>query len=294
MSSRRTIHLWGLNDEPSLISPESIAICWVLQSKGCKNVDVVFSNNTDLSPSGELPLLIDESGKKYSGIFSIVEKMFPQDSLLELALLKFVQDEMNRYTEYELYLDAVNYNKYTSKIYSYLLHWPFWYNTPLGKRNRAEELCQDITVDIPDIEDISEENNMMDDASDMAQSKVFRVTQDNKSRQLKKLKQLKNHSRFLSKLDTTLKQWFAARKTCNKQILLPADLLLGAHIKVLTSLPQGDLLRTHLEDRYPEWYLSIKSTIEKHTGSIIPNRPPRFVESGNILMTALNQAKGFI
>ncbi|CDO96537.1 unnamed protein product [Kluyveromyces dobzhanskii CBS 2104] len=297
MTPTKVLHLWGLDGKPSLISPESIALCWFLNDneRSTLAVDVVYSNNTDLSSTGELPLLIDGSGKKTVGLYSIVEVLSEEEdkdkSLLAFALLQFVLQEMRKCTMYQLYLNPVNYTEYTSKVYSYLLHWPFWYNTPLNNRSAARELCRDLTISIPDDDEnvslTGGEIDMSDKATDLAQSKVFKVTRDSKRQQNKKLQELKNNSKFTTKLDGILAHWESARPSLGSSYI-PADLLLAAHFKVQMALPQGELLRNHLSSRFPTLYHKVNKLIETNDKLNVPNRDPTFNESGNILNSVYN------
>lgn len=74
-----SVHLWGENGKPSLISAESVALVWFVKACGSeqtkalvKGLEVVFSNNTDLSPDGKLPVLILDDGMKVTGYVNIV------------------------------------------------------------------------------------------------------------------------------------------------------------------------------------------------------------------------------
>ena len=126
-----TIHLWGLNGKASLVSPESVALLWLLNDiPSGHEVTVVFSNNTDLSPNQQLPLLI-EGDKKLYGFTNIAGFLYEQESALEMALLHFAHDHICALTQYQLYLNKTNYDGFTRKIFAYLLEWPMWYNTPL-------------------------------------------------------------------------------------------------------------------------------------------------------------------
>lgn len=301
MSGSKVLHLWGLNGEPSLVSPESIALCWLLKGgyAASGTVQVVYSNNTDLSPTGELPILIDTSAKITVGLYSIIEHLVHDNDvkLLSSALLQFISEELKKCTMYQLYLNPVNYNEYTSKIYSYLLHWPFWYNTPLSARSRARELCRDIMVTIPEDEENESTSNHQDElsekATELAQSKVFKITRDSKRQQTKKLQELKNNSRFTTKLDNVLTNWESARQSLASAVL-PADLVLVAHLKVQMALPQGDLLRSHLRNQYPSLYDKVNELIEKYDNSPVPNRDPTFSESGNVVTSTCYFLRTFV
>lgn len=75
-----SVHLWGKDGEASLISVDSIALVWFIKlctSEEAKSMvaglQIVFSNNTDLSSDGKLPVLILDNGTKVSGYVNIVQ-----------------------------------------------------------------------------------------------------------------------------------------------------------------------------------------------------------------------------
>ena len=151
-----TIHLWGYDStcQPSLISPESIALYWFLeetaegeqegqgQGQGQvlrKDIEIVFSNNPSLSPNYHLPLLIDKQGttanleeesddtfKKpviLSGYDNIIRYLTTgsHDDAMSSALLQFVADDIGSLTEWALYLNKNNYNNFTRPEHARLL-----------------------------------------------------------------------------------------------------------------------------------------------------------------------------
>ena len=305
-SKVKVLHLWGTQGQPSLVSPESIALCWMVNDSTFDSpVEVVFSNNTDLSPTGELPLLIEEDGKKSTGVYTIVQRLAggsdrdTESSLLCDALLQFAADELKKCTMYQLFLNTVNYNEYTSKVYSYLLHWPFWYNTPLNGKACAQKLCQDMAISIPDDDDDLDsgakgsQNSHQDKAIEMAQSQVFKVARDNKKQQKKRLQDLKNNSRVISNLTQILTHWTTARPAVDAK-LIPADLLLAAHLKVQMDLPQGDIVNAHLLNNFPTLYSTVKEIQQRNSALQIPNiRDPSFTESGNVVMSTFNLIKTY-
>lgn len=286
------LHLWGLNGVPSLVSAESIALCWLLQEDGrFESVEIVFSNNTDLSPTNELPLLIESCGRRFVGFYSIAMKLLPCGDLLSCGLLQYACDELDKCTEYQLYLNSVNYKEYTSKIYSHLLCWPFWYNTPLSKRNRAQQLCEEFTYSIPEDE---EPDDYLSSATEMAQSQVFKITQENKKQYSRQLQDLKINGRFFTKLDQVLTQYVAARESLDKTTVIPADVLVCAHLKVQMSLPQGELLKNHLQSKLPDFYSAVCATIQRFDEQKVANRDASFGESGNILMSTYHMLKSLV
>lgn len=161
-------------------------------------LQIVFSNNTDLSSDGKLPVLILDNGTKVSGYVNIVQFLHKnictskyekgtdyeedlaivrkKDRLLEYSLLNYVDVEISRLTDYQLFLNTKNYNEYTKKLFSKLLYFPMWYNTPLQLRSQARENCEEIIGSLT-LEDDEEfvESKAMESASQLAQSKTFKI-----------------------------------------------------------------------------------------------------------------------
>ncbi|CAI4035537.1 hypothetical protein SMKI_13G1860 [Saccharomyces mikatae IFO 1815] len=323
-----SVHLWGTNGEASLFSVESIALVWFIKlcnSKESKDIviglQVVFSNNTDLSPDGKLPVLILDSGIKVSGYVNIVKFLSKdthfnnseelendeetsaivskQDRLLEYALMNFVDIEMSRLTDYQLFLNTKNYNGYTKKLFSKLLYFPMWYNTPLKLRSQARENCQEIIGSII-LEDDEEfvESKAMESASQLAQSKTFKIAHENKVKSKQDLQQVKYNLQFDNRLKNCVRNWLAARSKLDESAMLSADILFLANIYVQLNLPDGNRIRSLLEQTFGSDFMN--STSKKidtfiHIPSIdLQQRAPHFKEQGNVVMSLYNFACKYI
>lgn len=287
-----TVHLWGLDEKPSVVSPESVAIYWLLNSKLCgKEACVVFSNNTDLSPNQELPVLI-EGNQTIHGFANIAEYLFPQESALEMALLQFAQTKINTLTQYQLYLNKNNYDRFTRKVFSYLLHWPMWYNTPIKYRSLARKRCE--TLGYLSHEDDEEEHSVEYD--DLVQSKAIKVTQNSKVQNKELLTSTRYNVQFLSRLGEQLKWWLEARKKIPKD-KIPADYLLWANLFVQQELPDGRVVRDFLEQNLgPDAYRNIQEHLHECTQlePVVAIRQPTFTESGNIVTSVYRQAIRYV
>lgn len=173
--TKYTFHLFGIDDTPSLTCPESVSLFWMLNSPYCKHlykhIEIVFSNNTDLSPTNTLPLLIvssPSSSKKneteeqvsrfYAGFADILQYLLTvklikdtrhplndnQDvsfTLDFLAALQFLCHDFKCMTLYQLYLNKTNYTEFTRKQFSKLFYWPAWYTAPLKIRSNVQYIC---------------------------------------------------------------------------------------------------------------------------------------------------------
>ena len=265
----RTFHLWGNNGEPNFISPESVALYWILKDPkyGITNEnsttrdEIVFSNNTDLSPDNHLPLLIitnDEKGEpiKVSGFDNIIryyQRLQPttvkDDQLYENSLLEYVMQGMNPLTMYQLYLNSGNYVDFTKKQFSKLLYFPMWYNVPINYRTNVRKQCDvnlnleySLIEDDPDFDTLekdSEDNN--NQAADLAQSKTFKLKTKSLLKNKNELHEMKHNLQYLNKMTAVVKEWFTVRyETLPHDQEIAADILLLANIYIQINLPQGN------------------------------------------------------
>ncbi|CAI1632354.1 hypothetical protein SEUBUCD650_0M01970 [Saccharomyces eubayanus] len=322
------VHLWGENGKPSLISAESVALVWFI--KACrseqtkdliKGLEVVFSNNTDLSPDGKLPVLILDDGMKVTGYVNIVlclkrnthtakhEKnkndegslviVSKEDRLLEYALLNFIDSEIATLTDYQLFLNTKNYNEYTKKLFSKLLYFPMWYNTPLQLRLQARENCQEIIGSIT-LEDDEEfiESKALESASQLAQSKTFKITHENKVKNKQELQQVKYNLHFDNRLQNCIKHWLEVREKLDESMVLPSDILFHANIYVQLNLPDGNRIRSKLKQTFGDEFINNTSNkmeeIAQNSDEDLGQRDPHFKEQGNVVMSLYNLACKYI
>ncbi|SCU85719.1 LADA_0D09208g1_1 [Lachancea dasiensis] len=282
------IHLWGLDGKPSVVSPESVALFWYLNhlNVGSK-VTIVYSNNTDLSPNQELPVLLDGS-KKICGYADIASYFSPTQSVLETALLQYAQNHIGILTQYQLYLNRNNYDRFTRKVFAYLLQWPMWYNTPLKNRSLARQQSETLGYFAhPDDADHAEFD--ADQVDDLVQSKAFKLTQASKARKADMLKSARFNLQYMSRLGDQIQSWLDAREKLGSTQPIAADYLVWANLFVQLELPDGNLVREHLQhalgdNRYRELTANLQrcSLLDSH----LPYREAVFNERGNLLMSA--------
>ncbi|SCU79525.1 LAFA_0B03708g1_1 [Lachancea sp. 'fantastica'] len=287
------VHLWGLNGKPSIISPESIALFWLLNETeiASKDITLVFSNNTDLSPNQELPILKDGS-KTICGFANIASFLTPSKSVLESALLQFVQNQIGTLTQYQLYLNRNNYDNFTRKLFSCLLEWPMWYNTPLKYRSLARQHCETLGYfSHPDDADHVEFDQ--DQIDDLVQSKAYKLTKASKSRKQELLKSARFNIQFMNRLSDQLQSWLEARGKLKTHTVVAADYLLWANLLIQLELPDGYLVREHLirtvgDDKFREMEDEYKkrSKFDLQLESGLNQREPLFSERGSAVMSA--------
>lgn len=305
---RCTIHMWGIEEKPSLISPESIGLYWFLNGYYSKlqeahEIEFVFSNNTDLSPNEELPLLV-LGDNKISGFVNIVDYLMEDltseiddkgTALLQSSLLQYTSSDLTVLTNYQLYLNKENYETFTRRHFCRLLYWPMWYNTPLHYRAVARERCEDLLGYLPSEEEESLSGST--EPSELAQSKTFKVTQQNKRKGKEELQNAKFNMQYLNKLSDHLKVWIQVRERAMSEKVIPADLLMWANIYVQLQLPDKDKVATHLSQTLgSDFFATLQKQLDlcSNFEPIIPFREPAFKEQGNAIMSIYNKGAKYL
>lgn len=146
------LHVWGYDEEVSIISPSCIASAWLLslvtEPQGIPFV-VIPSNNTHLSELNELPLLIDE-GEQYSGFREIamhlttkydssrISSLSDEQKLLDNSLITFLDTKFDALNRYNLFSNTKNYENYTRKLFAKFFPFPMMYNQALKFYNDAQ------------------------------------------------------------------------------------------------------------------------------------------------------------
>ncbi|EGW33276.1 uncharacterized protein SPAPADRAFT_60611 [Spathaspora passalidarum NRRL Y-27907] len=148
------LHVWGVDGEISLISPECLASAWLLSLVFPKNdFEIVTSSNTNISDINKLPVLITDD-KKLNGFSEIVDFIdgnkfanesgywssrasSPREKLIHSCLLNLVETRVDVINQYNLYSNTKNYEKYTRKLFQNYFPFPMMYNQPLKFHNNA-------------------------------------------------------------------------------------------------------------------------------------------------------------
>lgn len=128
------LHVWGLNNQVSIISPECLASAWALGQK-LDNFQIICSNNTNISDIGKLPVLIDNN-TKYQGFEQIIRYLdykFDDSTLnlLDQSLIALFLNKFEILSQYNLYIVRENYDNFTIKLFKDYLPFPMMYNQPL-------------------------------------------------------------------------------------------------------------------------------------------------------------------
>ncbi|CAL9736013.1 sorting assembly machinery 37 kDa subunit [Monosporozyma servazzii] len=317
-----TFHLFGVAGEPSLICPESIALFWVLNkhAKDTTQYEVVFSNNTDLSPVRELPLLVvsegndDGSRQSLAGFTDIIQYLIENDhiegatsmSLDAIAALQFLSTDFKCMTLYQLYLNKSGYTKYTRKQFSKLLYWPAWYTTPLQIRSTVRDLCNEtlqleyLPIDEEELQELSssKEEEAITLESELAQSKSLQLSQMTKRNKLDELKSFKHQLQYCNKLGELLQSWqdLTHDIQVDSTVLQILEIYYIANLYIQITLPDNDSILKCLKQNLKE--NEVTEIVQKsHTYSTIDNkltiREPTFTEQGNITMSVYHKLKSY-
>ncbi|EDO15888.1 hypothetical protein Kpol_1019p8 [Vanderwaltozyma polyspora DSM 70294] len=315
MAVKRTIHLWGYDNVPSLISPESIALFWFLNTKlndeTLNDIEIVFSNNVGMSATGKLPILIQDELEVFgfANITNYLIKLNSTDgkngdegeSLLETALFAFLENKINILVDYQLYLDKKNYDSFTRKQFPKLMYWPMWNYTPSLKRSEVRSNFENVIGYLPHSDDkdyLDEKDDLEDVAADMAQSKTFKIKNKLKQRKREELKAIGYNLQFNNRLVELLKMWDTVRGNLNTEIEITSDLLFWANMYILFNLPTGNNIKTHITKSLGESYIDMLndkiSLVSTKSNYKVTIRDPNFNEQGNIIMTLYNFSKYYI
>ena len=323
-----TIHLWGYEStcQPSLISPESIALYWFLKEEGDRvsreDVEIVFSNNPSLSPNYHLPLLIDkqegtvdpkdanDTFKKpattttttiLSGYDNITRYLTrASDDAMSSALLQFVADDVGSLTEWALYSNSSNFDGFTRGEHSRLLQCER--RLFLGGAS-ATSVRASVLKRLNTEEEGEEGETVTEEATtapeDLAQSKVFKLRLENRRQRTKReLRDFTHKIAYLSRLVDAFRRWREATTTAASSssssftVTTAARLLLRAHLRVQLSLPDtGDAARDRLSAEFSEEFvngvLQGKSS-SSSTTSVHHRAPLYWTETPNFVSSALN------
>ncbi|CCH62537.1 hypothetical protein TBLA_0H02530 [Henningerozyma blattae CBS 6284] len=293
-----TIYLWGHGNRPELISVDSIAIYWYLQTLTERNdIEIVFANNTDLSFTRTLPLLKDDiENIDLVGYGNIIEYLMLKTkdndntlSMNELLLVQYLNNKMDLIVKYFLYLNHQNYKEYTRIIFTQLLYWPMWYNTPRKYKVETRVCCEDTFALLKIREDTNCDADDSDDGDlppGLIQSKTFKMNQDKRKKSKHQLRESSNQLQMTHILKDILNEYQAMRKIVPGESI-PVDLYYLAHLYILVQLPDHNDTSQIIQQYHYQDYCTLDKYIQtfSSTKSTITIREPHFTELGNVAMS---------
>ncbi|KAI5960147.1 SAM37 [Candida pseudojiufengensis] len=149
------LHVWGYQDEVSIISPHCIATTWLLNLVLTPlNVPfkIITSNNTKLSELNQLPVLIISEDEKYDGYYSIAKYLVKtynpsnlyitsdfKENLLNISIINYLETRFEYINLYNLCSNKQNYENYTRKLFTKYFKFPWMYNQSLKFYNESIE-----------------------------------------------------------------------------------------------------------------------------------------------------------
>lgn len=298
------LHVWGTTDQLAILDADCLAATWYM-ALAVPHTDftIVTSSNTDLSSSGRLPVLTHSEGQA-DGFLDIIrflrtkgydlaadESLTKEQTAINYGLLMYVQDKLELITEYTLYLNKDNYEKYTRSIYSLYLPFPMQYNTPLQYRSHARANCARIGLKVEDKTDVEEE--MLKNVPTV--SKVQQLKHDNMIEEklvlknsvtnMKCINQLQESIRVINQLQLELGS-HPVDNIFSTTTMTSSDLLLLAHLYIITHKDLPDqFIRTFLQRTSPEILARVDQNLKVVQDAIskIQRRGPTFWESPNIV-----------
>ncbi|KAL3232771.1 Sorting assembly machinery 37 kDa subunit [Nakaseomyces bracarensis] len=300
-----TLYLWGIDGKGHPISGESIALVWYLQRHACESeLEVVFGNNTDMSPIGKLPVLYLNDEEYVHGIESIIKALCPQiysrysseQNLMERAAMSILDNDLRLLNEYQLYLDKKNYVEYTRKQFSRLFYFPFNYNSAYEMRNKAKIDCahlEYLSIDDDDITGVDGENNVeTSEDYELAQSKTFKLKGMKKRQQVEELKSIRLNRKYMRALVEFLEQWDDVSNSLSSDS--PAFYLFYAYMYVqMTVLPNGEEISEYLKDKKGIEYVDkITNTCDNYQSEVnnkLRSRDATFREQGSLVSSVLHR-----
>lgn len=273
------LHIWGYDEKVSVISPESLACSWlanIVYGSNKKSFNIVTSNNTNIAAIDRLPVLITEENKKYHGYESISRyltnessisdtKLNNTDELTNSGLMNLYQSKLEIIHQFNLFINSINYEKYTRKLFKEYFPFPMMYNQPLKFYNNAQELVRsaglqgskpgffsftgaDKTAQTEYFNDDSDDDDFEDQ---IAISALHERSMMAKSKQNILLKEGKRNIKCLHLLEEILSQALQVReKNTLDTTLSTSDLLLCAYVY--------SMVHEDLTDRFLHNYLKVK------------------------------------
>lgn len=356
------LHVWGHNSSISVISPECLASSWLLNLQlKPQNIPfkIVTSSNTNLSQTDKLPLLLVPKDKstndRYEGFQNISQyisrnfnmehtsnndiKYLPnqnltsaEQKLINSSLTSFIESTIHNISQYNLYINTNNYEKYTRKLFQKFFPFPMMYNQPLKFYHAAQKQVQVIGLNsnnpgffsisgsdtVAQTEYFNDENDEEESEGDpVAISSLHEKQLLAKSKRKDLLKESKNSLKCLNLVNEYIdyivllykglnasnkpdefSYLFPDAKDGSSNALSSSELLLFAYIHSLC-LPElpDKFIANYLTLKYPKFLAFIYDTISKLNESLYKDksifREPQGIEVPN-LWNELKYSTGYV
>lgn len=298
------LHVWGNDGAVSVISPECLASCWLLNLQLSPQkipFTIVTSCNTNLADSGVLPLLIaKEDGittkhEGYERIADYVVKKYPGttriaegQTLANTSLISYINNKIKFLNQYNLYINTKNYEQYTRKLFQHYFPFPMMYNQPLKFYHTAQEQVRIIGLNVNKVgffsvsgkyeEPVAETEYFNHDADDddnegeedeVAMSALHEKQLISKSKKKSVLRESKNSLKCLNLVNEYLGDVLQLPGMDLVETLTTGEVLLYAYIWSLTysELPDG-FIKSYATMKFPEFTAQALTLIEELNHSL--------------------------
>lgn len=264
------LHVWGSDGAISVIEPECLAAAWLLLGVDTR-LQVITSNNTNLSPTHTLPLMINDAGEEFCGYPQIYKAVRgkPLD-LIEYSLICYITEKLRPINQYNLYIKTDNYEKFTRRLFKHYFPFPMMYNQPLKFYYNAQELAQTVGLNTDKRGFLlfgSTETETINE--DTEEAEPVAISSLHEQQLIRKLKQKQSllETRYTLKCLTLILQYLDIIQefyTDNERDLAGADLILWAYLQLLTleSLPDP-FVASHLEANHPDTLQHFKTEAKR-------------------------------
>lgn len=295
------LHVWGTPEKLAIIDADCLATIWYMAlTVPSRNFKIITSSNTDISKSGKLPTL-RVVNDQYDGFLDIIrylaeqgydldESLSKEQRALNHGLLLYLQDKFQIITDYTLFLNKDNYEKYSRSIFKNYLPFPMQYNTPLHYRSIAKINCSRIGLTVEDKTEIEQEMlQNVPTVSKVQQLKHESMIEDklimkNSVSNMKCLNYLKSQIEIIINLKNELGN--DDEKNIFGDKITTSDLVLLSHLYIETHTILPDQFITNYLLKISPIFLETKTTnlqIIQSKFSSIQIESPTFKDSPNLL-----------
>lgn len=270
------LHVWG-DTHVSPLFPECVAAAAWTHRHVPGEVVVVALSNTNLSPSGRLPVL-RHRGVVVDGYALIVEYLHeqfpdrsPAPSLEDLAMVAFAASKLELIAQYVLYCHGDNYAGYTRAQFKHYLPFPMMYNQPLQFAGSAERWCE--TVGLHEAASFmpsfggsgATPSAPVSDADEVVLSKLHAAQTLKKQQERRLVREYQFAMRSLRIMKEYMDELGAPPQPPTAGSVRVAALLASV---CNPQLPDG-FMRSFVEELYPEWFAAAQALEDDGAGNAL-------------------------
>lgn len=289
------LHVWGSGKQLALVDAECIAACWYLSLAVPTNkFEIITSSN--ISISGQLPTLAHNE-EKCVGYLEIIRYLssigYDLDSFLDdeekainTGLIYYIEENLSKITDYTLFLNKDNFEKYSRGIFKEYLPFPMQYNTPIAFRTKAKDKCFSLGSTVEDKSQVEKEMiKNVPTVSKVQQLKNESLIEEKLiiKNSLSNMKCLNLFKTFIEIILNLKKELNSNENLINDISISSSDLLFLSHLFIETNevLPDN-FINTFLQTFNPDLIEWKNKNLAKINEKLTNIRPPSFTESANL------------